>query len=96
MIMLNLKRYVKEFGRLSFLDKHEALNTWVSGVLALAGLLLSMVVFKVTEQLQHQANALQKQIFVRGENEQNAQRVREAVLFFRIEDTRPSAMTTNK
>jgi uncharacterized iron-regulated membrane protein len=94
--MFNCKHYLTAWRKLNFLDKHSVANTWVSGILALAGLLLSLVVFKVTIELQHQANALQKQMFIREQNDRNAERVKETVRAFAIEGSRPDLPAPQK
>ncbi len=78
------KNYWTQFRKLSFLDRHAVVNAWMSVVFAILGLIVSIVALMATVQLQIQSNELQTQVFIRDQNERNAERVKEVVQAFAL------------
>jgi len=94
--MLNLRRYWREVRQQNIVDQHSIANVWVTALVAVANIALVAVVSTVTVELQNQANALQRRMFVSEQNERNKERLQETLLFFAREDAQITAKEADK
>lgn len=82
---MSINAYISNFKTLTFIEKHTVAGVWVNAILVFAGLLLSAVIFHVSTSIQNQANNLQRQTFIREQNELNKKRIQDTVSAFNLD-----------
>ena len=77
-----INSYIKNYKELGFIEKHVAISAIFTVIVAIAGFVLSIVIYFATTNLQKQSISIQMREFINSQNEKNGNRVVGAVKAF--------------